>query len=310
MDKMKYCLLLGLSMSEPVPHDRHKLWLAALKPPMYSVAVMPIIVGSAIAYGQQYPIDWQILLAFVTGAIFILAWENLCNDVFDADTGVDKHKYHSIVYLTGKQQMIWAIANVLLLLGLSLIAWICWQKQDIVIGGLVLLCCVLGYIYQAPPFRLGYQGWGELLCFLSFGPLAVSAGYYSQAQRFSGCALLASVAVGIGISLVLFCSHFHQVADDLAAGKYSPVVRLGTGRSAALLPLICASAYGVLLIGISLKVFPPATALALIGLPSAIHLCQTIAVYHNIPERVSNSKFIALGFQFWFCLGLAGGFLV
>jgi 1,4-dihydroxy-2-naphthoate phytyltransferase len=290
------------------PSDRQKLWLAALKPPMYSVAVMPILVGSAIAYSQQYPLNWQVLLAFVTGAVLILAWENLCNDVFDAETGVDRHKYHSLVSLTGKGQLILAIANVLLLLGLALIAWICWQEQDMVIGAMVLLCCILGYIYQGPPFRLGYQGWGELLCFLSFGPLGVSAGYYSQAHRFSGTALLASVAVGTVISLVLFCSHFHQVADDLAAGKYSPVVRLGTERSAALIPWVCVGAYGILLIGISLQVFPPATALALVGLPSAIHLCQTIATYHHIPERVSHSKFIALGFQFWFCLGLALGF--
>jgi 1,4-dihydroxy-2-naphthoate octaprenyltransferase len=93
---------------------------------MYSVAVMPILVGSAIAYSQQYPLNWQVLLAFVTGAVLILAWENLCNDVFDAETGVDRHKYHSLVSLTGKGQLILAIANVLLLLGLALIAWICW----------------------------------------------------------------------------------------------------------------------------------------------------------------------------------------
>jgi len=295
-------------MSASPPHDRQKLWLAALKPPMYSVAVMPIIVGSAIAHSQLNTLDVPVLIAFVVGAVLILVWENLCNDVFDAETGIDKHKYHSIVNLTGKQQTILAIAYVFLILGLALIAWICWQQHDLVIGALVLVCCVLGYIYQAPPLRLGYQGWGELLCFLSFGPLAVSASYYSQAHRFSATAFLASLAVGLVISLVLFCSHFHQVADDLAAGKYSPVVRLGTGRSAALLPFICVSVYGILLIGISIGVFPPATVLALVGLPSAIYLCQTIAAYHNIPERVSNSKFIALGFQFWFCLGLALGF--
>ena len=41
-------------MSQPtVPPDfsraRRALWLAALKPPMYSVAVMPIVVGSLLA---------------------------------------------------------------------------------------------------------------------------------------------------------------------------------------------------------------------------------------------------------------------
>ena len=29
-----------------------KLWLAAAKPPMYSVAIMPILVGSLVAYAE------------------------------------------------------------------------------------------------------------------------------------------------------------------------------------------------------------------------------------------------------------------
>ncbi|MFY7931707.1 MAG: 2-carboxy-1,4-naphthoquinone phytyltransferase, partial [Microcystis aeruginosa] len=29
-----------------------KLWLAAIKPPMYSVAIIPIILGTAIAYQE------------------------------------------------------------------------------------------------------------------------------------------------------------------------------------------------------------------------------------------------------------------
>ena len=40
---------------------------------------------------------------------------------------------------------------------------------------LVASCCFLGYLYQGPPFRLGYQGLGEPLCWIAFGPLAYSA---------------------------------------------------------------------------------------------------------------------------------------
>jgi 1,4-dihydroxy-2-naphthoate octaprenyltransferase len=116
----------------------------------------------------------------------------------------------------------------------------------------VLLACGLGYAYQGPPLRLGYYGLGELLCFLSFGPLAVLAAHYSQSQSWSLPALAASLVVGMVTSLILFCSHFHQVEDDLAAGKRSPVARLGTRRSARLIPWICGSIFGLLLLFVRL----------------------------------------------------------
>lgn len=40
----------------------------------------------------------------------------------------------------------------------------------------------------------------------------------------------ASVLVGITVASILFCSHFHQIEGDAAAGKMSPLVRLGPQR--------------------------------------------------------------------------------
>ncbi|CAI5968660.1 unnamed protein product, partial [Closterium sp. NIES-65] len=44
----------------------------------------------------------------------------------------------------------------------------------------------------------------------------------------SAAVLAASVLVGITTTLILFCSHFHQIDGDRAKGKLSPLVRLGT----------------------------------------------------------------------------------
>lgn len=38
----------------------------------------------------------------------------------------------------------------------------------------------------------------------------------------------AAMLVGLTTTSVLFCSHFHQIEGDIAAGKMSPLVRLGT----------------------------------------------------------------------------------
>ena len=42
---------------------------------------------------------------------------------------------------------------------------------------------------------------------------------------------LVSAVVGIAVTSVLFCSHFHQIEGDRAAGKMSPLVRLGAARA-------------------------------------------------------------------------------
>ncbi|MEO0986579.1 MAG: 2-carboxy-1,4-naphthoquinone phytyltransferase [Cyanobacteria bacterium J06639_14] len=276
-----------------------KLWLAALKPPMYSVAVMPIGVGSAVAFAETRAFNLGIFLTFMASAILILAWENLSNDVFDSETGIDVHKAHSLVNLTRNKSLIFVIGNSCLGLGIAGIVMIALWQQDLTVLSLIGLCCLLGYAYQGPPLRLGYKGLGEILCFFSFGPLGVGAAYYSQAQGWSVGSQLAGVLIGITTSLVLFCSHFHQVEDDLTAGKRSPIVRLGTKRGAQLIPVFCGGVLLLILLGVLSGYWPVWTLLSLVSGISAMRLSRHVLVHHDQPEKVSNAKFYAIGFHFW-----------
>jgi 1,4-dihydroxy-2-naphthoate octaprenyltransferase len=214
--------------------QRRALWKAAIKWPMYSVAVMPVLLAAGWQLGFQGILRWDQLFGFLLAAILLLLWENLSNDLFDADTGVDAvGKPHSVVNLTGRRDRIAWLSSAALLFGLSLMAWLAWRSHPAVLL-LVLLCCGLGYVYQGPPFRLGYQGLGEPLCWLAFGPVATSAALLVLAPAGSGevpwqAALVLGAGPALATSLVLFCSHFHQVEEDAAHGKRSPVVRLGTG---------------------------------------------------------------------------------
>lgn len=296
--------------SPPEAPSRHQLWKAAIKLPMYTVAVMPILLGSAIAAFETKRLNGGILALFLGAAIAIIAWLNLTNDVFDSDTGIDVNKAHSVVNLTGNRSLVFAIANLFLVAGIASIGAIAWLQQDWTVLAIILASCVLGYSYQGPPFRFGYLGLGEPICFVTFGPMALAAAYYSQTQSWSLLNWGASVFMGITTSLILFCSHFHQVADDLRAGKRSPVARLGTARSAALLPWFCGTAFGVVIAGFLWGAFPLWTLLTGLSLPIALHLCRHVGQHHDQPDRVSNSKFIAVKFHFWSGLALSGGFLL
>jgi 1,4-dihydroxy-2-naphthoate octaprenyltransferase len=109
---------------------------------------------------------------------------------------------------------------------------------------------------------------------------------------------------------VLFCSHFHQVVDDIAAGKKSPIVRLGTHTGAKVLVGFTASIYPLILLFVILNIFPLWTLLSFLSLPFAVKLCRHVLENHNQPDKVSNSKFIAIGVQFVSCLFLGLGFII
>jgi 1,4-dihydroxy-2-naphthoate octaprenyltransferase len=287
-----------------------KLWLAAIKPPMYSVAVMPIWVGSTVAYATTGTFNSLVFFTFLLSAICILAWENLSNDVFDAETGVDIHKENSLVNLTGNKSLIFWIGTALLVAGLLGIGAIAFWQQDFTVIGLILLCCAIGYIYQGPPFRLSYKGWGEILCFFAFGPIAFAAVSYSQIKSWSVTSFAASCVVGLATSLILFCSHFNQVKDDAAVGKKTPVVRMGAKRAARLLPWICGSVFGLTVLFISLNLFPVWTLLVFASLPYAYQLCRVIQQQYRQPEKLTYCRFIAVAFHFWAGLMLGVGFVL
>ncbi len=303
-------------MAEPkVVASRYALWQAAIKWPMYSVAVMPAFLAAGALQGLELRPRWEQLILFLLAAVLLLAWENLSNDVFDADTGVDsKGKPHSVVNLSGRRDRVALAANCCLLLGLALMAFVAQQSHAAVLM-LVLACCGIGYLYQGPPFRLSYRGLGEPLCWLAFGPLASAAALIALAPAgvFDGAAIPWSMALELGAgpavatSLVLFCSHFHQVEEDAKNGKNSPVVQLGSAKAAALVPWFVVACFALQWLPILRGIWPASAFLGLIGLAPALSLIRLLQRQHNQPEKIIGCKFLALRFQALNGLGLALG---
>ncbi|KAJ1298435.1 hypothetical protein BS78_01G453100 [Paspalum vaginatum] len=209
------------------------LWRAA-KLPIYSVALVPLTVGTSAAYHHAGLFFAKRYFILLTAAVLVITWLNLSNDVYDSDTGADKNKKESVVNIIGSREATQNAANVSLFLGFAGLFWALAEAKDIRFIVLVMCAIFCGYVYQCPPFRLSYQGIGEPLCFAAFGPLATTAFYFSNSNisMSSGTALLpltktvvaSSVLVGLTTTLILFCSHFHQIDGDLAVGKMSPLV--------------------------------------------------------------------------------------
>ena len=290
---------------------RRRLWKAAIKWPMYSVAVMPVLLAAGWRLGAGLPVRWVQGFVFLLAAVLLLIWENLSNDLFDAETGIDDQgKPHSVVALVGRSRPVQRLATLALLVGLLLMLWIA-RSSSLGVLVLVLVSCALGYLYQGPPFRLGYQGLGEPLCWLAFGPFATAAALLVIAPATDVVPWETALVLGSGpalaTTLVLFCSHFHQVEQDAAHGKRSPVVRLGTARAASLVPWFVAGTLALEWAPVLHGDWPLTAFLGALGLPAASSLIRLLRMHHSEPERITGSKFLALRFQALNGLGLSIG---
>ncbi|GBG87332.1 hypothetical protein CBR_g45392 [Chara braunii] len=245
---------------------KEKLRLAwrALKLPIYSVALLPILMGGALAYYETGVFSFQRFQAFVVPSFLVMTWLHFSNDYYDSVTGVDKNKKESYVNLIGRRGPVLAAGIAILGLGLVQFFKLAMTLGDQRISLFLSVAIACGYVYQCPPFRLSYVGVGEPLCFVAFG-IATVAFHLGQIQPsvvgslhpISPGAWGASALLGMTTSLILFCSHFHQIEDDRKAGKLSPMVRLGSKEKGAaivsmVLPVIYCTGIGLVL----LKVLP------------------------------------------------------
>ena len=79
-------------MSEPAAQKGSlRAWILASRPATLTVAVVPILVGAAVAHGQG-PLRVGPLLAALFSALWIRIGTNLANDVFDYEKGADTHQ--------------------------------------------------------------------------------------------------------------------------------------------------------------------------------------------------------------------------
>jgi 2-carboxy-1,4-naphthoquinone phytyltransferase len=291
-------------MTAPFP------WKVALNPAIYTAAVIPVLVGTAIAWYETTQIDILRFGLCLIGLVLIQVWINFTNDVFDAQTGVDQNKADSLVNLTKNSSLIFWLGTLSLLLGYLCFVGInsFFSNYDFLIAGTVGI--VLGYSYQGPPFRLAYRGWGELVSFLCFGPIAVLVADYSQRGLWSLTALKASLIVGFFTSLILYTHHFPQVEDDRTFGKRTPVVRWGTLRAARRIIFLVAIPY-LLSIGFGLQGdLPRWTGLIFFTLPLTVQLVQRVNDFHDQSKEVAKALPLAVSIHFLSGVLLALGFVL
>jgi 1,4-dihydroxy-2-naphthoate octaprenyltransferase len=225
-----------------------RLWVRAVRAPFFTAAVVPMLLGAAVARHAMPAAGWQwsVFAWALLGAVLAAAGTNLINDYGDSRSGADEANAAAGNPFTGGSRMIqlgllapWQmlLASLLcfaatMVIGLHLNARLSgWALAPSPLLGIGAVGCALGVAYTVGPFALSYRGWGELAVALGFGPVIVLGSSYvlsaaaGVAWPWLG-ALLASAPVALFILLVLWINQFQDAPSDAASGKRNWVVRM------------------------------------------------------------------------------------
>ena len=206
-----------------------RVWMLAIRVPTLSAAVVPVLVGSAIA-ARDHRFSPLIFIVVMCAALLIQIGTNLTNDLFDFQKGADTGERLGPVRvvqagLLSQREVVAGSAlsfGLALLLGLYLAAVGGWP-----IVAIGLAAVVSGIAYTGGPWPLGYHGLGDVFVFLFFGVVAVVGTFYLQSGSVTGAALIASLPVAMLVTAILVVNNLRDIDTDRQAGKLTLAVRFG-----------------------------------------------------------------------------------
>lgn len=205
-------------------------WLLAARPKTLSAAVVPVLMGSALAADEPTAITWWVFACALVGALLIQVATNFINDALDFRKGADTAdrlgptRVTQAGLMTAEQVMTaaWICLAGAALCGIPLIYRGGWPM--LVVG----LASIAGaYAYTGGPYPLAYKGLGEIFVLLFFGFVAVGGTFYAHSLQLSQSALLAGFAAGALATVLLVINNLRDVTNDRRSNKRTLAVRFG-----------------------------------------------------------------------------------
>jgi 1,4-dihydroxy-2-naphthoate octaprenyltransferase len=217
------------------------LWLTAIRPQTLSLSVVPVAVGSAIAWCADGRLNWLAIPLALIAAASIQICCNLYNDVADHERGGDgpdrmgPTRVTSAGWLTPAQvkQGVMVFTAVAALAGLTLVAIGGWP-----ILALGLLSLLAGWGYTGGPVPIAYTPFGELFVLVFFGLAAVAGTTWLHTVHLSTPAMLAGAATGLFAAAVLLVNNHRDAVADARVGRRTLAILAGPGGTPWLYALL------------------------------------------------------------------------
>jgi 1,4-dihydroxy-2-naphthoate octaprenyltransferase len=271
------------------PPDAISKWLVITRAAVFSMTATSGLIGGLLAIGAArldaaVRVDWALLALAVIGLVVAHAANNMINDYFDLEGGVDTEGYVRALYaphpiLSGwvsKRQLAAAIlvANGIdlgIMLGLALV------RGPLVIG-FALAGLFVSVFYVAPPIRLKHIGLGEPGVFVVWGPLMVAGTFFVATGDLPGWVWLASLPYATLVTTVLFGKHIDKIEADGAKGIHTLPVILGEAAARRVAQVLMVAFYPIVIGAAAVGFIGPWVAVVLLAVPRLIQVLRVFSV--------------------------------
>lgn len=299
-------------MGRQKERSRWKSWLLATRPRSLTTALVPILVGTALAYAIHQKVQLLLSALALASSLFIQVGTNLINDAMDFKKGADTDERLGPKRLiqNGILSPKWVFLSGLICFGIALLLGV-----PLVLSGgwpiifIGIFSLLAGYSYTGGPYPLAYLGLGDLFVVIFYGWVAVGGMYYLHTGEFDLPVWVAGFQVGFLATVLIAINNLRDCSTDRKANKRTLVVRWGISWARAEIAGLCLAPFSASFFwyGLGLKW---ASLLPLAMLPLALILVQKIRTTE--PSSLYNQIFaqgalLHLGFGALLTFGLVLG---
>jgi 1,4-dihydroxy-2-naphthoate octaprenyltransferase len=265
--------------------DAVSRWLLITRASVFPMTILSGAIGGLLAVGAPAA-DAGLFAVALLGLIAAHAANNMINDYFDLEAGVDNAAYVRAQYaphpvlsgLISKRGLLAAIA-VANLVDLAVLLYLMAERGP-AMAAFALAGLFISVFYVAPPLRLKHHGLGEPGVFVVWGPLMVGGTYYATAGTIEPWVFAASLPYALLVTAVLMGKHVDKLDADSAKGIHTLPVLLGRERALALTRGLMVAFFALTLLLVGLGVLGLWALLALAALPT---LRRVLAIYRKPP---------------------------
>ena len=306
------------NMPDGVEMDSVSKWLIVTRAAVFTMTATSGLIGGLLAIGTTGVVVnyWYLALA-VIGLVVAHAANNMINDYFDLQVGIDSDDYVRALYAPHPILSGWLskaqLRNAILLanaVDLAILVALVWARGPWVaafaLGGLFI-----SVFYVAPPISLKRRGLGEPGVFLTWGPLMIGGTYFVATGTLPGWVWVASLPYAILVTTVLFGKHIDKIGPDSKMGIHTLPVILGEARARRVAQGLMIAFYPIVLGSALIGWIGPFVMLVVLGLPLLLQVLRQFSVPR--PETPPQSY---VGWPLWFVGGAfihtrrAGGLLI
>lgn len=204
--------------------------MIALRPWSFTASFTPVALGSALAYKTVGYFSMPVLITTLLTALSVHAAGNLVNTYFDYLRGIDTKQSDDrtlVDKILNPEDIQW-LGMVFYSIGIAGFLVLCvLSPAKMEHLALIFFCGLSSSFLYTGGLGLKYMALGDIIIFLTFGPVTVMFSFLAQAGELSIVTLLYALPLALNIIAILHANNTRDMESDNKAKIVTVAILLG-----------------------------------------------------------------------------------